>query len=59
MYSPHSECAEALVQAAQRSCGCLIPGSDEGQVERGFGQHGLVGGVHGLVGGRGAELDSL
>jgi len=33
---------EALAQAAQRSCGCPLPGSVQGQVGWGFEQLGLV-----------------
>jgi len=32
-------------QVAQRSCGCPLPGSIQGQVGQGFGQPGLVEGV--------------
>jgi len=39
------ECCETLEQPAQRSCGCSLPGSAEGQVEWGFEQPGLVEGV--------------
>ena len=35
---------EALTQAAQRSCGCLILCSAQGQVGWGFKQPGLLGG---------------
>jgi len=38
-------------QVAQRSCGCLIPGSVQGQVGWGFDQPGLVEGM--LAHGRG------
>ena len=41
----HHEGGEALEQAAQKSCGCLIPGSVQGQVGWGFEQRGLVEGV--------------
>ena len=34
----------ALAQAAQRSCGCPIPGGIQGQVGWGFGQPDLLGG---------------
>jgi len=36
---------ESLEQAAQRSCGCLVPESVQGQVGGGFEQPGLVEGV--------------
>jgi len=36
---------ETLEQVSQRSCGCLIPGSVQRQVEQGFEQPGLVEGV--------------
>jgi len=36
---------EALAQAAQRSCGCPLPGSVQGQAGWGFEQPGLVEGV--------------
>jgi len=44
---------EALEQVAQRSCGCPLPGSVQGQVGWGFEQPGLVGDVptHGRGGG--------
>jgi len=32
---------EALAQVAQRSCGCPLPGSVQGQVGQGFEQPGL------------------
>ena len=35
----------ALAQAAQRSCGCPIPGGVQGQAGWGSEQPGLVGGV--------------
>ena len=38
---PH-EGAEALAQAAQRSCGCPLPGTGEGQVGWSSEQPGLV-----------------
>ena len=41
----NSEGGEALAQAAQRSCGCPIPGGAQGQAGWGFGQPGPVGGV--------------
>jgi len=41
----YSEGAEALAQVAQRSCGCALPGSVQGQVGWGFEQPGLVEGV--------------
>ena len=41
----------AMAQVAQRSCGCPIPGSVQGQAGRGLEQPGLVEGVpaHGKV----------
>jgi len=36
---------EALAQVAQRSCGCPLPGSVQGQVGWGFRHPGLVEGV--------------
>ena len=39
------EGGEALAQVAQRSCGCPLPGSVQGQVGGGFEQPGLVEGV--------------
>jgi len=49
---PH-EGGEALAQVAQRSCGCPLPGSVQGQVGRGLEHPGLVEEVlaHGRVGG--------
>ena len=41
----HCEGGEALEQAAQRDCGCPLPGSVQGQVGWGFEQSGLVEGV--------------
>jgi len=41
----YDEGGEALAQVAQRSCGCPLPGSVQGQVRRGFEQLGLVEGV--------------
>jgi len=38
----HSEGGESLEQDAQRSCGCPLPGSVQGQAGRGFEQPGLV-----------------
>ena len=52
-----TQCGEALAQAAQRSCGCPIPGGVQGQAGWGFGQPGLVGGVP--AHGKGLELDEL
>jgi len=49
----YSEGGEALAQVAQRSCGCPLPGSVQGQVGWGFEQPGLVEGAHG----RGVGLD--
>jgi len=39
------EGGEALAQVAQRSCGCPLPGSVQGQAGWGFEQPGLVEGV--------------
>ena len=39
------EGGETLAQVAERSCGCPLPGSVQGQVGRGFEQPGLVEGV--------------
>ena len=39
------EGGEALEQVAQRSCGCSLAGSVQGQVGRGFEHPGLVKGV--------------
>jgi len=39
------EGGEALAQVAQRSSGCLLPGSVQGQIGQGFEQPGLVEGV--------------
>jgi len=49
------EGGEALAQTAQRSCGCPLPGSVQGQAGQGFDQPGLVEGVpaHGRGGGTG------
>jgi len=41
----YNEGGEALEQVAQRSCGCPLPGSVQGQVGWGFEQPGLVAGV--------------
>ena len=41
----YSEGGEALDQVAQRSCGCPLPGSVQGQAGWGFEQPGLVEGV--------------
>ena len=38
----HHESGEALEQVAQRSCGCLLPGSVQGQVGWSSEQRGLV-----------------
>ncbi|GAB0180752.1 hypothetical protein GRJ2_000540500 [Grus japonensis] len=54
-----TEGGEALEQAAQRGCGCPIPGSVQGQVGWVFGQRGLVEGVPAHGGGGGVELDDL
>ena len=40
-----NEGGETLAQAAQRSCGCPLPGSAQGQVGRDWEQRGLVEGV--------------
>jgi len=50
---PYCEGCEALAQVAQRSCGCPVPGSVEGQVGREFKKPGLVESVpaHGKGGG--------
>ena len=50
------EGGEALEQAAQRSCGCPIPGNTQGQVGWGPGQPELLGGT---AYGRGLELEGL
>ena len=52
-----SEGGEALAQAAQRSCGCPIPGGAQGQAGWGLGRPDLVGDVP--AHGRGLELDGL
>ena len=39
----HYEDSEVLVWVTQRSCGCLIPGSVQGQAEWGPGKPDLVG----------------
>jgi len=41
----YSEGGEAVEQVAQRSCGCPLPGSVQGQAGWGFEQPGLVEGV--------------
>jgi len=46
-----------VAQVAQRSCGCPLPGSDQGQVGWGLEHPGLVEGVPAR--GRGLELDEL
>ena len=51
------EGGKTLAQVAQRSCGCPLPGSVQGQVGRGFEQPDLVEGVP--AHGRGVELDDL
>ena len=56
----YNESGEVLEQAAQRGCGCPIPGGVEGQVGWGPGQPGLVLNVEvgGPVCGKGGlELD--
>ena len=40
----YQESGEVLEQAAQRGCGCPVPGCVQGQVEWGPGQPGLVNG---------------
>ena len=37
----HRESGEVLVQAAQRGCGCSVPGGVQDQTEWGPGQSGL------------------
>ena len=54
------ESGEVLAQAAQRGCGCPVPGGVQGQVGWGLGQPGLV--LNGEIGGpacgrEGLELD--
>jgi len=51
----HHECSEALAQAAQRSCGCPLPGSVQGQAEWGFEQPGLAEDVPARGGGAGTR----
>ena len=51
------EGGEAPEQAAQRSCGCSVPGSVQGQVGQDFEQPGLVEGVP--AHGGGLELGDL
>ena len=53
----YREGGEALAQVAQRSCGCPLPGSVQGQVGQGSEQPDLVEAVH--AHGRGVELDDL
>jgi len=53
----YNESAETLEQAAQRGCGCPLPGSVPGHVGWGFEQPDLVKDVS--VSGRGARLDDL
>jgi len=53
----YSEGGKALAQVAQRSCGCPLPGSVQGQVGQGVEHPGLVVGVPAC--GRGLELDDL
>jgi len=53
----HNEGGEALALVAQRSCGCPILGSVEGQVGQGFGQFDLVKNVPAL--GMGVGLNDL
>jgi len=52
-----TESGEVLEQAAQRGCGCPIPGDVQGQVGWGPGQPGLV--VGDPAQGRSLELDDL
>jgi len=47
----HCEGGEALAQVAQRSCGCSLPGSVQGQVGWGFEQPGVGEGVLPTAGG--------
>ena len=51
----YAEGGEALAQVAQRSCGCPLPGSVQGQVGWGSEQPGLVEGVPAHGRGVGAE----
>jgi len=44
-YILYCESGEALAQVAQRSCGCPLPGSVQGQFGWGFEHPGLVEGV--------------
>ena len=53
----YDEGGENLEQIAQRSCGCPIAGSAQGQAGWGFGQADLVEGVP--AHGRGVWLDDL
>jgi len=51
------EGGEALEQVSQRSCGCLLPGSVQGQAGLGFEKPGLVEDVPAMAGG--LELDDF
>ena len=53
----YQESGEVLEQAAQRGCGCPLPGSLQGQAGWGFEQPGLEGGVPAYS--RGLELGDL
>ena len=53
----HHESDEALAPAAQRSCGCPLPASVQGQAEWSSEHPGLVEGVP--AHGRGVEPDDL
>jgi len=57
----YCEVGEALAQVAQRSCGCPLTGSAQGQVGRGLEQPGPVEGVpaHGRGVGTGWSVRSL
>jgi len=51
----YCEGGEALAQVAQRSCGCPLPGSVQGQVGWGFERPGLVEGAPAHGGGVGTR----
>jgi len=53
----HCEGGEALAEAAQRSCGCPLPGRVQGQAGQGWEHPGLGEGVPAY--GTGWELDDL
>jgi len=57
----YSEGGEALAQAAQRSCGCPLPGRAQGQVGQGWEHPGLGERVpaHGRGGGTGWSVRCL